>query len=350
MKLHRLFLILTFMVFSTNSFAQNNDMKARMEFEDAETAYQSQDYRKTVTHLESAERLLGKPTAKTRYLLILSLNEILPASKNLPNSYKYEDLEKLRNLTKHYVDNYTTDTEKYRDIYDLYNHLNRNYPKTLAEYNQIQQADDEKREQKIKQEKEKLKQEAEELKQAQAYVTTLAQKYGGFVSDITVDEFANTSQEHHAYLKGKKGDWKYDEKRVGLVGIRYDKDNGSVAYYGYLESYFKPRTPDEQTQEAFKKLAKEILTNIPKEYYKIYHNKNFIDIEHFLIDNEYWSHDPIIVIKVPGLDLQGIIIQYSSHSKGTFFYIRFFSKKYDESYYKSNYYGAEYHYELLNKN
>ena len=343
MKPYKLLLIISFMLFSVgNTFAQNNDMKARMEFEDAETAYQNQDYSKAVTHLESAEKLLGKPTGKTRYLLILALK------KRLPVDYEYKDLEKLRSLTKHYIDNYTTDTEKYRDIYDLSNNLDKNFPKSLAEYNQIKQkgAEEFRLAQEKKQQKEK--QEAEELKKAQDYVKSLAQKYGGFVSDITVDEFANTSQEHHAYLKGKKGDWKYDEKRVGLVGIRYDKDNGSVAYYGYLESYFKPRTPDEQTQEAFKKLAKEILTNIPKEYYKIYHNKDVIDIEHFLIDNEFWSHHPIIVIKIPGLDSQGIIIQYSRHSKGTFFYIRFFSKKYDESYYYSNYYGAEYHYELLN--
>ena len=52
MKLQKLLLILSFMLFSVgNTFAQNNDMKARMEFEDAETAYQNQDYSKAVTHL-----------------------------------------------------------------------------------------------------------------------------------------------------------------------------------------------------------------------------------------------------------------------------------------------------------
>lgn len=118
--------------FVVQGFAQNNDMKARMEYEDAETAYQSQDYQKAVTHLESAEKLLGKPTAKTRYLLILALNN------NLSQNYEYKDLEKLRNLTKHYVDNYTTDVEKYRDIYDLSNSL-KNYPKSLEEFNQFVQ-------------------------------------------------------------------------------------------------------------------------------------------------------------------------------------------------------------------
>ncbi len=130
MKLQKLLLIISFIAFSTsNIFAQNNDMKARIEFEDAETAYQNQDYSKAITHLESAEKLLGKPTSKTRYLLILALN------KNLPQDYEYQDLEKIKKLSKHYIDNYTTDTEKYRDIYQISNNLNNNYPKTLEEYN-----------------------------------------------------------------------------------------------------------------------------------------------------------------------------------------------------------------------
>jgi len=133
MKLQKLSLIISFMLFSiSNIFAQNNDMKARMEYEDAETAYQSQDYQKAITHLESAEKLLGKPMAKTRYLLILAL------SKNLTQDYEYQDLEKLKKLSKHYVDNYTTDTEKYRDIYDLSKNLDKNYPKSLNEYQQLQ--------------------------------------------------------------------------------------------------------------------------------------------------------------------------------------------------------------------
>src|SRR5690606_13458888 len=115
MKPHKLLLILSFMLFSVgNTCAQNNDMKARMEFEDAETAYQNQDYSKAVTHLESAEKLLGKPTGKTRYLLILSKANVFSNTEG----YEYKDLEKLRGLCKHYLDNYTTDSEKYREIYD----------------------------------------------------------------------------------------------------------------------------------------------------------------------------------------------------------------------------------------
>ena len=58
---------------------------------------------------------------------------ILALNKRLPVDYEYQDLEKIKKLSKHYLDNYTTDTEKYREIYDLSNSLNRDYPKNLEE-------------------------------------------------------------------------------------------------------------------------------------------------------------------------------------------------------------------------
>lgn len=129
MKLHKLFLILTLIFFSTNIFAQNNDMKARIEFEDAETAYQSQDYQKAITLLESAEKLLGKPTAKTEYLKILSLEKLISN-----DNYQFEHLEQVRNYCKHYIDVFgeKTDQEKFKEVYKLNKKL-ETYPKTKDE-------------------------------------------------------------------------------------------------------------------------------------------------------------------------------------------------------------------------
>ncbi|MBA5792711.1 hypothetical protein H1R17_01575 [Flavobacterium sp. xlx-214] len=197
MKLHKLFLILTLIFFSTNIFAQNNDMKARMEFEDAETAYQSQNYNKAITHLESAEKLLGKPTSKTRYLLIISKAKIFR-----DYSYEYKELEDLRALTKHYLDNYTTDTEKYREIYDLSNNM-KYLPKTLAEYNQVKQQKEEQIRLAQQDRQMKEKQEAEELKKAQAYVLNFAKKYN-YKPNITTSEFAALSSENEKLVKKLK--------------------------------------------------------------------------------------------------------------------------------------------------
>ena len=218
--------------FAVQGFAQNNDMKARMEFEDAETAYSNKDYSKAVTHLESAEKLLGKPTGKTRYLLILALN------KNLAQDYQYQDLEKLRGLCKHYLDNYTTDTEKYREIYDLSNNLDKNYPKNLEEYNQI------------KQEKQ------EKLRLAQRFILTLLERYG-YKANLPVYEFAKLSSAHQRLIDLYKYDNEKDEVwyYYGAYGVYVEK-NGIVRH---LEIRIK--------KEDLNNLIKETQRNLDEKFY-----------------------------------------------------------------------------------
>lgn len=125
-------LVIVFILLSLMGFAQN-DMKARMEYEDAEIAYQNGKYSEAISHLETAEKLLGKATGKTRYLLVLAL------SKGLRENYEYKDLETLRAFITHYLDNYQADAGKYREIYDLFNNMEKSYPGDLATYNKIKQ-------------------------------------------------------------------------------------------------------------------------------------------------------------------------------------------------------------------
>ncbi len=77
MKPHKLLLIISFMLFSTvNIFAQN-EIKARIAYEDAETAYSNHNYEKTITLLTEAEKQLGKWTAKISYLKIICLDKFV---------------------------------------------------------------------------------------------------------------------------------------------------------------------------------------------------------------------------------------------------------------------------------
>lgn len=78
MKLQKLLFILTFMVLNTgNIFAQNNELKAKIEYEDAETAFQNGDYNKTIAHLDKARTFLGFWTSKISYLKIISTDKII---------------------------------------------------------------------------------------------------------------------------------------------------------------------------------------------------------------------------------------------------------------------------------
>ena len=338
MKPHKLLLILSFMLFSVgNTFAQNNDMKARMEFEDAETAYQNQDYSKAVTHLESAEKLLGKPTSKTRYLLILSKANVFSNTEG----YEYKDLEKLRGLCKHYLDNYTTDSEKYREIYDLSNVLNKDFPKTEQEYNQLVFKKIQERQAQQIAELDKQLKEVEELKQAQDYIKSLAQKYGGFVSDITVDEFAKLSPVHQEIVddykkKGGTMGYKKDTKLVGPYSVTVrDVAKYNVGRYGYTLLPYEKRNEQEQ-KRMFEEIVKDITQKLDRKYWKIY---NYVSIyyasEIEIADiKEKDFNIMCLAIKIPGLDFRGIILEYSHHDnrKGNI-RLNFFSKEYEfESY------------------
>ncbi len=311
----KLLTIIMLICFTVQGFAQNNDMKARMEFEDAETAYQNQNYSKAVTHLENAEKLLGKPTGKTRYLLILAKANVFLNTEG----YEYKDLEKLRDLSKYYLDNYTTDTEKYREIYDLSNVLNNNFPKTEQEYNQLVfKKIQEKQAQQIAELDEQLK-EVEKLKQAQDYIKSLAQKYGGFVSDITVDEFAKLSPVHQEivddYKKNKKKGYGYrkDKKLIGPKSAMVSETSDIITRYSYVLKFSK-KYNNEEADAAYYEIIKTIQDNIDPKYYK-----------------EFSSSEPQFLIKVPGLDLITIGLSYISYySDGSEGYtIDFYSRKYD---------------------
>lgn len=290
MKPHKLLLILSFMLFSVgNTFAQNNDMKARMEFEDAETAYQSQNYSKAVTHLENTEKQLGKPTGKTRYLLILALN------KNLTQDYEYQDLEKLKKLSKHYLDNYTADSEKYRDVYDLSNNLDKNYPKSLAEYNQIKQkkGEQQKRLSIEKKEREEFER-AEKIKKAQKYVLDFAKRYN-YQPNLTPSEFGLLSSDNAKLVK-KEG----RRKVFNNAPTTFNISNGKIIELKYVITY--KEWNQEDIINRFNIIKNDIIKNLPPEYYVYTRMYNHTDL------------GSKIIINVSGINLDEIIINLSLYS------------------------------------
>ena len=64
-----------FLFISVLAFPQN-DTKAKIEYEDAETAFASGDFTKTLSHLEEAKKILKKENAKILYLQILAEREL----------------------------------------------------------------------------------------------------------------------------------------------------------------------------------------------------------------------------------------------------------------------------------
>ena len=112
------------MVFSTGNIFAQNEMKARIEYEDAETAFQNKDFKSALTHLEKAETALGKWTAKISYLKIMATDKVIEYAE------WNEELKKLKQEVTAYMKYANTnpeniDMERVREIYAIEVKLNQ---------------------------------------------------------------------------------------------------------------------------------------------------------------------------------------------------------------------------------
>ena len=124
-NMKKLLLIIALLFFVANNiFAQNNEMKARIEYEDAETAYQNKEYEKAITYLTNAEKLLGKWTAKVSFLKIKALDVVI----NYSDEWNDNTAELYRQVKEYmkYADKNkaNVDVDKMRDIYDIEKKVN----------------------------------------------------------------------------------------------------------------------------------------------------------------------------------------------------------------------------------
>ena len=114
-------LLLTITLIFAFTFAQaQNDMKARIEFEEAEKAYEGKDYDTALKYLNEAEKLIGKWTPLTSYLKIESLYAITDMSNAFDENMQplYTEVEKYMNHMNKLNSN-EVPTEKYKSVYAI---------------------------------------------------------------------------------------------------------------------------------------------------------------------------------------------------------------------------------------
>ena len=117
---------------SINTFAQD-DIKARIEFEEAEKAFMEEKYEEAISYLEKTETLLGKYSPKISYLKIESLDKIT-------DIYNYEDVktQKLVSEVQKYLNHFKNNSkdvvvDKYKVVYKIDENLKfakKNYDDT----------------------------------------------------------------------------------------------------------------------------------------------------------------------------------------------------------------------------
>ena len=86
---------------------------AKLKFEDAETAFNNQDYAKAAQKLDEAEKLFGKTNAPIAYLRILLMDKQLPAEPDWAVVKKL--LTNCESYLKEY-ENVESLEEKYRQV------------------------------------------------------------------------------------------------------------------------------------------------------------------------------------------------------------------------------------------
>lgn len=120
------FLVLTLLDLN----AQSADVKAKLEYTDAEDAFQLKDYRKSLAHIEKTEQILGKGNIRTLYLKIQCLDMLFSE-----NSEDYDIVDALRRSTTKYISEYSDkiDFEKLREVHLIRKKV-EGFPATKAEY------------------------------------------------------------------------------------------------------------------------------------------------------------------------------------------------------------------------
>lgn len=187
---------------------------AKLKFEDAETAFNNQDYAKAAQKLDEAEKLFGKTNAPIAYLRILLMDKQLPAEPDWAVVKKL--LINCENYLKEY-ENVESLEEKYRQVYKVYASVTEKFGSNEEEFKAYFK----------KQEDIRLaKMEAENNRPAKVYVfrqtgfAGMAAPMGIFINDTMVCKLFNGD---HSIQILPKGEYKIRIKGVLSDGKRYQK-------------------------------------------------------------------------------------------------------------------------------
>ncbi len=123
-RMKKILLLTLCCIAALTAYAQG-DLKARMEFEQAETAFAQGDYQTALTHVNATEKLLKTYAPRISYLKIVTL-DMLCDYTHLPNPYFVQ----LQAEVKRYLDyadrnQASVVMDKFREVYDINGKMER---------------------------------------------------------------------------------------------------------------------------------------------------------------------------------------------------------------------------------
>lgn len=114
-----------FLLFAFTFVHAQNDIKARIEFEEAEKAFEAEDFEKSLNHLKEAEKLIGRWNPITSFLKIEALHAMTDMGRFAdPNMMPlYEEVSKyIAHMNS--LSNDDIPMEKYKKVYEIEKVLN----------------------------------------------------------------------------------------------------------------------------------------------------------------------------------------------------------------------------------
>ncbi|WP_291129560.1 hypothetical protein [Flavobacterium sp. UBA7682] len=125
-------LFITLLLLTAQITLAQNAM-ADLKFEEAETAFNNQNYTTTIKHLDEFDKLYGSITAKSLYLRIVSQDKLFEPSKLYEKQDQFTLLTSLRKNASAYLKAMESEglDDRYREVYTINQKLQQ-YPQDKA--------------------------------------------------------------------------------------------------------------------------------------------------------------------------------------------------------------------------
>ena len=194
MKKNLLYLFL-FLMCNISVYSQN-DVKARIEFEEAEKAFNDKDYSTSLQKLIEAEKLLGKTNTKILYLKVICQNETIK-SEPFDNFEMLVDIRQNCDMFMKMTDKKPDMYDKYKEVYKIKKDLEL-YPKSITDFNI-------KKEEYLIEKKNVLEKENEAAREKKAFTKDLFERVNfTFEPDKSLDYYTSKYPEINTFIKKSK--------------------------------------------------------------------------------------------------------------------------------------------------
>ena len=132
-KMNKLIFVL-FVFFKTIVFAQSGAL-ADLKFEEAEIAFNNQEYDTTIKKLDEFDKLLGSIKDKSLYLRIISQDKLFEPSKLYENESQFNLQTSLRKNASAYLKAMESNglDDRYREVYAINEKIGQ-YPKDKVQW------------------------------------------------------------------------------------------------------------------------------------------------------------------------------------------------------------------------